>query len=107
MELPNMDYINQLARGDESVKETLINVVKTEFPEEKKEYFNSLKSEDFQKIVDIVHRIKHKFIILGLEISYKKADKFEQNLRENILDDKNIKDFDTTLKAITEYLKTI
>ena len=107
MNLPNINYINQLARGDESVKETLINVVKTEFPEEKKEYFETLKSKEFKKIEVIVHRIKHKFSILGLETSYKNADKFELNLRNHILIDKDLQDFEDTLKAITEYLKTI
>lgn len=107
MILPNLDYINQLARGDESIKETLINVVKTEFPEEKKEYYNILESKDFKKIEEIVHRIKHKFSILGLEKSYKNADKYEHNLRNHILNQKEEQDFDNTLKAITEYLKTI
>ena len=46
MELPNLSYINDIARGDESIKKTLIDVIKSEFPEEKKEYFESLESKD-------------------------------------------------------------
>ena len=42
MEQPNLEYIEQLARGDESIKAELLAVIKTEFPEEKKDYYNSL-----------------------------------------------------------------
>jgi hypothetical protein len=107
MELPNLEYIEQLARGDESIRKTLIDVIKNEFPEEKKDYYNSLEIKDFKKIEDNVHRIKHKFSILGLEISYGKANMFEQNLREDVFNLNEKQDFEETLKAISEYLKTI
>ena len=107
MEQPNLEYIEDLARGDDSVKDTLINVIKSEFPNEEIEYYNSIESKDFKKIEDNVHRIKHKFSILGLEKSYNKANKFEQNLREHILNLSEKQDFDKTLLAISEFLKTI
>ena len=43
MEQPNLSYIDQLARGDDSVKKTLIEVIKNEFPDEKKVYLESLR----------------------------------------------------------------
>jgi hypothetical protein len=107
METPNLIYIEQLARGEESVRKTLIDVIKSEFPDEKKEYFESLKSEDFKKIEDDVHRIKHKFSILGLESSYNNAVAFELNLRENILLKKQKEEFKNTLEVISKFLKTI
>lgn len=105
MEQPNLDYINQLARGDESIKKTLIDVVKSEFPEEKKEYYQSLEDKVFKKIEENVHRLKHKISILGLEKSYMKANEFEHNLREHSL--KGQQEFEQTLKAITNYIATI
>jgi hypothetical protein len=107
MEKPNFLYIEQLARGDDSIKNTLIEVIKNEFPGEKVAYYKSLKNKDFKKIKDNVHRIKHKFSILGLEKSYKKANNFEHNLRQNILNLKEEQDFDEILTAISKYLKTI
>ncbi|SDS04882.1 hypothetical protein SAMN05216503_1815 [Polaribacter sp. KT25b] len=107
MEKPNLIYIDKLARGDESIKKTLIDVIKSEFPGEKEEYYQSLKNKDFRKIEDNVHRIKHKFSILGLEKSYKMANEFEHNLREQVLNLKEEKDFDKILIAISKYLKTI
>jgi len=105
MEQPNLSYINDIARGDETIKKTLINVIKTEFPEEKKEYFNSLNSKSFKKIEENVHKLKHKISILGLEKSYEIANKFEHNLREHKLE--GAEDFEKILSVITTYLKTM
>lgn len=105
MEQPNLEYVDQLARGDESIRKTLIDVIKTEFPEERKEYDESVKNNEFKKIEDNVHRLKHKISILGLEKSYERANKFEHNLREHNLN--GVEDFEKTLKAISAYLKTI
>ena len=105
MEQPNLEYINQLARGDESIKNELINVIKTEFPEEKKEYYDSLENKEFRKIEENVHKLKHKISILGLEKSYEIANEFEHNLRELSLEKKQ--DFENILKAISDYIETI
>jgi len=105
MEQPNLKYIDQLARGNQSIKAELIDVIKTEFPNEKEAYFKSLTSKEFKKIEANVHRLKHKISILGLEISYKKANEFEHNLRELSL--KGQKDFENILISITNYIETI
>ena len=105
MEQPNLEYINQLARGDESIKNELINVIKTEFPEEKKDYYDSLENKEFKKIEENVHKLKHKISILGLEKSYEIANEFEHNLRELSLEKQQ--DFENILKAISDYIETI
>jgi len=105
MEKPNLEFVDKLASGDESVRKTLIDVIKTEFPEEKEDYYNSLKNKDYRKIEENVHRIKHKISILGLEKSYEIANEFEHNLRELNLD--KVEDFEGILIVISEYLKTI
>ena len=107
MEKPNLQYIDQLARGDNEVKKTLINVIKTEFPDDKKDYQESLDKKDLKEIQQNVHRIKHKFSILGLESSYENANNFEQSLIDGSLNNNQEKDFNKTLIVITEYLKTI
>ncbi|QXP73678.1 Hpt domain-containing protein [Tenacibaculum sp. AHE15PA] len=105
MEKPNLEYVDKLANGDESVRKMLVDVIKTEFPEEKKDYYNSLKNYNYKKIEENVHRLKHKISILGLEKSYKIANKFEHNLRELNLD--KAEDFEKILIVISAYLKTI
>ncbi|EAR11963.1 hypothetical protein PI23P_11537 [Polaribacter irgensii 23-P] len=105
MESPNLKYINQLAAGDAAVKEELIHIIKTEFPEEKKEYCKSIESGDFSRIAEIIHRVKHKISILGLIEGYEIANVFEYNLRNSDLKGKAA--FEKVLMAITAYIKTI
>jgi HPt (histidine-containing phosphotransfer) domain-containing protein len=105
MEKPNLEYIDSLARGDESVRKILINTIKMEFPKEKEDFDISLKKKDYKKIEENVHKIKHKISILGLDKSYEKANEFEHNLRENSLS--GIRDFEKTLIVISEYIKTM
>lgn len=107
METPNLEYINQIARDDEAVRETLLNVIKTEYPEEKNAYYKILETGDFKNIEDIVHRIKHKFSILGLEKAYNNAVAFELNLREEIMDTEQQKSFNDTLDLISKFISTI
>jgi GTP-sensing pleiotropic transcriptional regulator CodY len=105
MDQPNLDYVNQLARGDELVKNELISIIKTEFPLEKKSYFESVEKKEFKIIEENVHRIKHKISILGLEKSYKIANEFEHNLRE--LNFSKKEEFEKILMVISSYLETI
>tara|TARA_R110001606_G_scaffold5149_2_gene24133 strand:+ start:103 stop:429 length:327 start_codon:yes stop_codon:yes gene_type:complete len=107
MEKPNLTYINKLAREDDSVKNTLINVIKDEFPIEVKEYYTSVEKNNFKEIESNVHRIKHKFSILGLEENYENANKFEHNLRESRIEVKQKEQFEKILDVISDYLKTI
>ncbi|WP_046759249.1 Hpt domain-containing protein [Kordia jejudonensis] len=105
MEQPNLNYVEQLARGDEAIKKTLLDVIKTEFPEEKQDYYDSLAKKDYKKIEENVHRIKHKISILGLEQSYELANTYEHNLREKKMD--GVDDFEQILTVITAYINTI
>tara|TARA_R110000822_G_scaffold25117_3_gene76134 strand:+ start:207 stop:527 length:321 start_codon:yes stop_codon:yes gene_type:complete len=105
MEKPNISYINQLAREDKNIKAELIAVIKLEFPEEKKNYYQSIENKDFRKIEANVHKLKHKISILGLERGYEIANEFEHNLRELDLDRKE--DFEEILSAISDYIETI
>jgi len=105
MEKPNLNYVNNLSGDDKDLKELLIDVIKTEFPEEKKQYYESYHNKEFKKIEENVHRLKHKISILGLEKSYETANEYEHNLRVKSIDKSD--DFDIILLVITEYLKTL
>jgi hypothetical protein len=105
MEKPNFEYIDKLARGDDEVKNMLLDVIKTEFPEEKKEYFESFNTRDFKKTEENVHKLKHKISILGLVKSYELANKYEHNLREESID--GYENFEATLANITNFIETI
>lgn len=107
MEQPNLEYINKLARGENEVREDLLSVIKTEFPEDLKSYKDCIASKNFKNIEDIVHKIKHKFSILGLEKSYNNAVALELCLREEDLDQEKKDAFEAALQSINEFLKTV
>lgn len=104
-EQPNLNYIDQLAREDEAVKQLLVDVLKNEFPEEQNEYYESFAQKDFKKLAANVHRMKPKISILGLEKSYKLANDYEHNLKNNNLE--GFEDFEELLQLISSFLKTI
>ncbi len=105
MEQPNLSYIQQLSGGEKDFEQTLINVIKTEFPVEKSTYFDNINKKDLKKTAESVHKLKHKISILGLEKGYEKASNFEHNLKDNSLSGQE--DFENILLVITDYLKTI
>ena len=105
MEKPNFEYINKLARGDEEVKKMLLDVIKSEFPEEKKDYFESFEKKDYKKIEENVHKLKHKISILGLVKSYELANNYEHNLREQNIS--GSKDFEQILDTITNFIEKL
>mgnify|MGYP000169438902 CR=1 FL=1 len=43
MEQPNLLYIKTLSKGDRSFEEKIINIIKVEFPVEKKKYLKALR----------------------------------------------------------------
>ena len=83
MEDPNLSYVKKLSGGDIAFENQIIAIIKEEFFEEKKVYFENLKANDFEEIAENVHKLKHKISILGLEDSYSVAVDYENNLREN------------------------
>jgi len=105
MEQPNLTYVEQLARGDAAIQKKLIDIIKSEFPEEKTAYYESLAKKDYKKIEENVHKIKHKISILGLVKSYELANIYEHNLREHKMDGEV--NFEKILDIITAYIKTI
>ena len=105
MEQPNLLYIQKLSDGDSEFEKTLIDIVKSEFPTEKKMYYNWIQEERYIQAAESVHKLKHKISILGLEHSYEKATLFEHNLKEQ--NTTGMADFDAILAQITAYLKTI
>ncbi|WP_203258929.1 Hpt domain-containing protein [Hyunsoonleella ulvae] len=105
MELPNLSYINELSGGDESFKDKLIAIIKKEFPEEKEVYIKNFEAKDFKASAENVHKLKHKISILGLEKSYKIAESYEDNLKENNTSGNEA--FNDILKTITDYLETL
>lgn len=105
MEQPNLSYINALSKGDEEFKKQVTAVLKEELSGEIEGYFLYIKNNDFKKTKEIVHRIKHKMSILGLEKSYKITNEFENNLADNSIENKEY--FESVLPVMLAFLKEL
>lgn len=105
MEEPNRIYLEQLSDGDIAFENQIISIIKKEFPIEVLEYQNSIKTSNFLKTAENVHKLKHKISILGLVKGYELAAEFEKELKRG----KKIRQvsFDKILNQIAVYLNTI
>ncbi len=105
MEQPNLSYIHSMSGGDQAFERKLIDIIKREFPTEKKIYFDHITSDDYIRSAAHVHKLKHKISILGLDKSYEIAVAFEHNLREG---NTTLQvEFESILTVMTTYLENI
>ena len=104
-EQPNLDYIDKLAAGDEAIRKRLISVLKQEFPIEVAIYREQILNSIYLQAAESVHKIRHKIGLLGLENSYFSSKIYEQNLRNNVL--QNQINFENTINKIEFFLKNI
>ncbi len=103
-EIPNSNYLYEIAAGDQKLINKLLNVIKTEFPEEKASFEANFKAKDFDKAAENVHKLKHKINIFGLQDGYEVAKRFEEELRKGTY--QSYLDFLAILVEIETYLHT-
>lgn len=105
MEAPNLSYINNLSGGDLEFEKKIIEIIQKEFPEEVKIYETFVSENNFKDTAEIVHKIKHKISILGLEKSYEIAVEFEKNLlnESKVLQE----EFETILTSMTNFINRL
>ncbi|MFV8282747.1 Hpt domain-containing protein [Christiangramia marina] len=101
-EQPNLNYLHQLSGGDKEFENKLLAVVKREFPEEEDVYLKNIEQGNFIEAASNVHKLKHKISILGLEESYRFAEIYEEELREN--DPKKHKSFNEILQKMSDFI---
>lgn len=105
MEKPNINYIQEIAAGDKDFQNKMISVLKEEFPVEVKTYKNALSKKNLKETAEIVHKIKHKISILGLNKSYESAELFENNLKNNTTDTHKV--FEAILENMSQFINKL
>lgn len=105
MEQCNLNYIKNLSGGDLEFEQKIIEIIKKEFPEEVKVYENAIETSDFKATAEIVHKIKHKISILGLEKSYELAVDYEKDLLNEGLSYKE--EFEKLLEHMTLFVQKL
>ncbi|TVZ56426.1 hypothetical protein OD91_1711 [Lutibacter sp. Hel_I_33_5] len=105
MEEPNLSYIKTISKGDFDFEKKIITIIKEELFTEIDDYYRFFKESDLKKTKEIVHRIKHKMVILGLEKSYELTNDFENSLREEKII--NQKYFESMLPLMKNYINKL
>ena len=100
---PNLSIVDEMSGGSEDIRKQIIDIVIEEFPKEKDDYFSYLKEQNFLRLKETVHKIKHKIHTLGMVQSYAIAEEYECNLRTDSLVLSS--EFHNILDAITNFLK--
>ena len=104
-EKPNLNYLKEISGGDLEFEEKLLIIVKKELPEEINTYKKFLNENNFKQAAELVHKIKHKISILGLEKSYQVAIDYEEDLKQDNL---NLKlEFEEILNSMICFIKTV
>lgn len=81
-EIPNLEYVDQLSKTNLELRNRLISVLKTEFPQEVKIYETNMANHNFKEAAENVHKLKHKIALLGLEKGYDITRNFEEQLKK-------------------------
>ena len=105
IETPNLNYLDDLAEGDEVFRKKFIGILKEEFPLEKESYLDAMENQLFREASEHVHKIKHKLNVLGIHESYTLAVQHENELRNG--KHSFSQEFISILTEVGNYLKTI
>lgn len=102
METPNNNYIDQLSGDDNDFRVKMITILKQELPEEVALYQESITASDFKESALMVHKLKHKISILGLEKSYYLAETYEKELKEQVTSSRQ--EFEDVLQTMQDFV---
>lgn len=101
-EVPNLNYIKEIAGGNEEFEKKFMAIIQAEFPKEKEAYLKNLDTEELEESAKVVHKIKHKLGILGLNGAYKLAIKHEEDLKYGDIKLKD--DFIAVLETVEAFI---
>lgn len=84
MENPNLKVIKEIAGDDVDFQNSILDIIKKEFPEEVNLFSKNFNDKNFSEAAGNVHKLKHKIGLLGLENGLKTATAFEKDLKKGI-----------------------
>ncbi|MBN7816327.1 hypothetical protein [Algoriphagus pacificus] len=85
MENPSLNYLQNLANGNDQFKSKIIQLLIDELPQEFERYNQAMDSKNYFWASEIVHKIKHKIAFFQMEKSYRITEDHENSLREGKL----------------------
>lgn len=105
MQEPSLEYINDLADGDQSFVLEITTLLKSEFPKDLKLFYKRLEENDLKGVASSIHKIKYKFVLLGLEEDVIIASTFENEVVKGSKE--LLIKFEEILLKTNQYLQTL
>ncbi|MDR3273147.1 MAG: hypothetical protein LBT29_06685 [Flavobacteriaceae bacterium] len=104
----NIEYFEELAQGDESVKNRLLKLVHEELVSAKQQLEAKNSHRHCAEMAEVVHKIKPKFKMFNMEEEFKRAEQYNKQLKsgrsEKSMHETAIDDINQFLKYLTNYL---
>lgn len=105
METPNTSYIDTVAGDDNEFRLKFIDILKKEYPEELERYEDMYAEKDFIETASIVHKLKHKLNVCGMQEGYRLAVKYEEELK--LESDRFHEEFLGVLQEVDKFIKEL
>ena len=99
---PNLNYLFQLSGGDKAFEKEFLSVLITDLHEDAVSYKQHIVEKKYQECAGLVHKIKPKLAILGMEEKHAVFENHEKELKENTSSLE--KEFLKIIAMMTEFL---
>lgn len=98
----NLDYIFKISKGDAGFVDQFWSIVRKEWPLETEEYRRYIDEGQYNSAASIVHKLKHKFVLLSAIKGYELANLHENSLKEGST--QYVDDFNKVLIDVTQFI---
>ena len=104
-EFPNMDYVIELGGSDFDFERKFIDIMNKEFTWQLGHYLYHIKKDEPRAAAEIVHKVKFKFSILGMDWAFKFSETYQERLQVGDMEWDPI--FKKILKKVQTFLETL
>ena len=102
LETPNFNYFDALNNPDLKIK--MIELLLAEFTDAKDHLLIYLENKNTEELVHCIHKLSSKFSLLEMKETYILSKKLEDELRENLISEKEITQFHGIVVNTIPYL---
>jgi len=100
----NLDYIFKISKRDPEFIDQFWSIVKKEWPQETEEYRRLISEQEYKDAASLVHKLKHKFVLLGAKEGHQLAALHEKSLRDG--ETHYVVNYEKILCQLTQFINT-
>ncbi len=100
----NLDYIYKISKGDSGFIDQFWSLVTKEWPQETEKYRQSIRENQYIAAAGLVHKLKHKFVLLSAIEGHELATLHEKCLKDG--NTRYVDDYERVLTDITQFINS-